>query len=222
MDKTRSKMFALLIIPLLLIPIIAVGSAHWYDYVYKQYKMHVGRVDSEIITYKVLVPCGEKLTQVWPPDDKMPTKTITISTKVYPGWYCWIGFIIQNQGYFPVWISEPKYDVIDPSHVWPWFTHTEYYYGQKIDGTSYGWERPDVPQSVYAFVKIKKTQPWHVLPPPPGNIPPPVYLEAYGPHTKNSMVMWIKLKLSNNCPSNNFQIQISLTITSTMASPPGP
>ena len=129
---------------------------------------------------------------------------------------------IQDQGYFPVWISEPQYNVIDPGGVWPWFTHTEYYYGQKIDGTSYGWQRPDVPQNVYAYVKLKPNQPWLVAPPPPGNISSPVYLEAYGPHTKNSMVMRIKLQLSKNCPINKFQIQISLTITSAMASPPGP
>lgn len=219
MEKINAKMLTLLIIPLLLIPIVSLGSAHWYDSVLKQYKLHVRYPDSKIITYKVLVPCGEKLLQTWPPDDQMPTKTVSFTTKIFPGWYCWVGFIIQNQGLYPVLISAPTYQVVDPNGVWPWFQHTEYYYGQIIDGKSYGWPREDVSQNLYAWVKIKQEQPWHVKPPPLGNISSPVYLEAYGPHTKNSMVMWIYLKLPNNCPLTNFKIQISITITSTIAPP---
>ncbi len=221
MEKPKTKMFTLLVVPLLLIPLFSVGFAHWYDSVTKQYKMHVGCVDAKIITYKVLSPWDDELIDKWPPEDLMPTETISLTTKVFPGWYCWIGFIIQNQGHFPTWISEPYYYVDNPE-VWSWFMHTEYYYGQLIDGTSYGWPREDVPQDVYAMVKLKPKQPMHVPPPPPGNISSPVYLEAYGPHTKNSMVMWIFLKLSEECPLEDFDVQLSLTITAVIAYPPGP
>jgi len=223
MEKTNSKMLALLIIPLLLIPIFGVGSAHWYGSVTKQYKMHVGCTDAQIGTYKVLSPWNDDLIQRWPPDDLMPTKTISISTRVFPGWYCWIGFVIQNVGQFPVWIDEPQFQVNDPEGVWAWFIHMEYFYGQIIDGTSCGWPRNGVQEEdVYENVKLKPKQPKHVAPPPPGDIASPVYLEAYGPHTENSMAMWIFLQLREDCPLDGFELQISITITATMALPPGP
>jgi len=216
MQAPKTKMFTLLIIPLLLISITSIGAAHWYDTITKQYKLHIGRLDSKIISYKVLYPCGV-LVNKWPPDNQMPTRTLSLSTKVFPGWYCWIGLKIQNQGAVPVFINQPTYQVNDPGGVWPCFIHNEYYYGQIIDGDSYGWPPTDVPQNVYALVKLNPNQPFQVAPPPPGNIPPPVYLDAYGPHTKNTMILWIFLKLPKNCQINCFKLTISITITSTMA-----
>lgn len=222
MEKQKSKLLTILIIPLLLIPIIGVGSAHWYDTILKQYKLHVGCLGAKIITYKVLSPCGDELIHKWPSEGQMPTKTLSISTKIYPGWYCWIGFIIQNQGQFPVWIGAPSYNVNDPDGVWPWFTHNEYFYGQRIDDTSTGWEREELPQDYYAMVKLKpKPGTDQIAPPPSGDIPPPVYLEPDAiPKTNDSMVMWIFLQLSEDCPIEDFSMQLSLTITATM--PPGP
>ena len=147
------------------------------------------------------------------------TTTISISTKIKPGWYAWIGFIIQNQGTLPVQVNEPMYEVSDSDGVWAWFLHNEYFYGQTIDGVSYGWPRKDVPQNVYASVKLKGT-PGAVLPPPPGNIPPPVYLEAYGPKTKNSMALWIFLKLREDCPiTDPFEIKIEIIVAAALALP---
>ncbi|MEM3459019.1 MAG: hypothetical protein QXN36_00310 [Candidatus Bathyarchaeia archaeon] len=218
MQTPKTKMLTLLVIPLLLIPIVSVGAAHWYDTITKQYKLKVGRLDTKIISYKILTPCDVYISK-WPPDCQMPTKTISISTKVFPGWYCWIGLKIQNFAPVPVCIDGPTFNVYDPNGVWQYFIHQEYYYGQVIDGTSYGWSPTDVPQNVYAWVKLNPNQPWQVAPPPPGNITGPVTLEAYGPHTKNTMIMWIFLKLPKNIDLNTckgFKLKICLTITSTM------
>jgi len=214
----NTKLLIALLIPLLLIPTSAFAYAHWYDSVYKNVKMHVGCVEAKCKTYKVLSPYNDKLIERWPSDEELEamggTSTISISTKIFPGWYVWIGFIIQNQGMFPVLVDIPDYEVSDPEGVWDWFIHKEYFYGQIIDGESYGWPRKDVPREVYASVKLKTP------PPPPGDIPPPVYLEAYGPHTKNSMVMWIFLKLREDCPiTDPFTIEISIIVTATMAIP---
>jgi len=213
---TNSKLIPAIFIPMVFIAMSGYTYAHWTDSVFKNYRMHVGCVDTEIKTYKVLSPYNDDLIDTWPPDG--PTRTLSISAEnVFPGWYAWIGFIIQNQGTLPARIHIPTYQVSDPDNVWDWFTHEEYFYGQLIDGESYGWERRDVPRDVYANVKLKPT-PGAVLPPPPDNIPPPVYLEAYGPHTLNSMVLWIRLQLRDDYPiPGPFELQIEIIVAATPA-----
>jgi len=224
-----------LLIPLLLIPMAGFSYAHWSDSVFKQYKMHYRCVETGIITYKLLSPWNDDLIEMWPSDAELETMgsttTITFSTSIGPGWYVWIGFIIQNLGRVPVWIDAPTYDVNDTDNIWSWFNHEEYYYGQTIDGTSYGWPRNDVPKGLYDHVYVQSQQqmqkgkplpPHAVPPPPPGDIPPPIYLEAYGSasgeHPMDSMITWIKLELDPDYPSEEeFGIEISVIITVTMA-----
>jgi len=215
------KLFTALLTPMLLISTAAFAYAHWYDSVYKNVKMHVGCVLAGVITYKVLSPWDDDLIEKWPPDTgDIFTDTISISTKIFPGWYVWIGFIIQNQGTLPALVNAPSYEVNDPAGVWNYFIHDEYCYGQVIGGKSYGWPREDVPQNVYAWVKLAPQKPWHVKPPPSGDITPPVYLEAYGPHTKNSMPMWLFLKLREDCPiTNPFTIEIKIIVHAVLALP---
>jgi len=224
MENPKIKMLTLVVIPLLLIPMFGAGAAHWYDFITKEYKLKAGYLNTQIISYKVLIPCSEVLYKTCPSECQMPTKTISITTKVFPGWYCWIGLKIQNQGSLPILIDGPQYKINDPSGVWQYFTHTEYYYGQIISGTSYGWAPPDVPQNVYAMVKLKPQVPQQIAPPPPGNIPPPIHLDAYGPHTDNTMIMWIFLQLPKDTTIShcycNFKLQICITITATMTSQP--
>jgi hypothetical protein len=213
MQAPKTKIFTLIILPLILFPMIGIGAAHWYDIVTKEYKLHVGRLDLKIISYKILYPCGV-LVQSGPPECQMPTKCISLSTKVFPGWYCWIGLKIQNFGSAPVCVDGPTYMVTDPGGVWSKFIHAEYYYGQVIDGDSWGWSPTDVPQNVYALVKLNPNRPFQIAPPPPGNISGPVCLDAYGPHTKNTMILWIFLKFpKTNCNCNCFKLNICLKIT---------
>jgi len=49
-----NKKFAALIIPLMLLPLVGFATAHWYDYITKQYKMHVGTMCVEVTKWHVL------------------------------------------------------------------------------------------------------------------------------------------------------------------------
>ena len=231
----NSKIMTAILIPLLLIPMAGFSYAHWTDSIFKQYRMHVRCAETGITTYKLLSPWDDELIEKWPSDDELnamgSTTRITFSTYIGPGWFVWIGFIIQNLGMSPVWIDEPTYDVTDHNNIWSWFIHEEYYYGQIIDGTSYGWPRNDVPKGLYehVFVQSKKQQgkplpPNAVPPPPPGDIPPPIYLEPWneiaGPTSKDSMITWIFLQLDPDYSSEDpVSIEISVIITVTMAVP---
>ena len=221
------KIMTAILIPMLFIPMIGFAYTHWTDSAKKNYYMHVGCVEAEIKTYKLLSPWDDELIDAWPSDDELEamdgTTRITFSTYIFPGWYVWIGFIIQNQGMFPVWVDAPTYEVTDPNNIWNSFIHDECYYGP--------WPRNDVPKGVYnhVFVQSKKhlreqLPPNAVPPPPPDDRSPPVYLEIYneiaGPTSKDSMVTWIFLQLDPNYPSENpFSIEISVIITATMAVP---
>jgi hypothetical protein len=39
-----NKKFVALLIPLMVLPMVSFGAAHWYDYITKQYRLHVGTV----------------------------------------------------------------------------------------------------------------------------------------------------------------------------------
>lgn len=229
------KLITALLVPLLLMPMAGFAYSHWTDSVKKNYYMHVRYPEAEIKSYKLLSPW--EILWKWPSDAELEamdgTTIITFSAIIRPGWYVWIGFIIQNQGAFPVWIDAPTYEVTNDSDISDWFIHDEYYYGQVIEGTSYGWPRPDVPQGIYEHVFVQSIQqirkgkplpPNAVDPPPPGDIPPPILLEPYneiaGRTSKDSMVMWIFLQLDENYPyTDEFSVEISVIITPTPATP---
>jgi hypothetical protein len=48
-----NKKFVALLIPLLLLPMVSFAAAHWYDYITKQYKLHVGTVCVELTKWHV-------------------------------------------------------------------------------------------------------------------------------------------------------------------------
>ena len=214
---TNKRIITILLIPILFIPITSIGYAHFTDLVVKQYKIHVKCLNVEIGTYKVLSPWDDELIEKYPPDDDLPSPTLQISTKIFPGWYVWIGFILQNYGSFPAWVDSPRYDVVsDPPNMWDWFTVNEYFYGP--------WARNDVPKRIYDHVYVPSWRhlsdplpPNALAPPPLGNVPTPIYLEpagsVLGQHNIDSMVMWIFLKFSENYPINNYPFTISITIT---------
>jgi len=234
---TNPKLVTALLIPLLVISMAGFAYSHWTDSVKKNYYMHVGCTEAEIKTYKLLSPWSDDLIDKWPSDDELEamhgTTMITFSTYIGPGWYVWIGFIIQNQGMFPARIDPPTYQVTDPDNIWGWFIREEYYYGQIIGGTTYGWPRNDVPKGLYDHVHVltikqiekgKTLPPNAVDPPPPSDVPPPVYLEPYteiaGSTSKDSMIMWIFLQLDPAYPSEDpFSIEISIIVTAELAFP---
>jgi len=215
---------------MLLIPTACFGYAHWTDSVTKQIKLHYRCADAKVITYKLLSPWNDESIDRWPSDDELEvmhgTSSIIFSTNIFPEWYVWIGFIIQNQGALPAWVHGATFEVTDPNDIWAWFIHEEYYYGT--------WPRNDVPKGLYEYVFVQsasqkdkgKPLPKNAVDPPPdGYLDPdalPIYLEIYneiaGPTSKDSMIMWIKLQLNPNYPHEDpFSIEISISITVTMA-----
>jgi hypothetical protein len=210
------RMFVALIIPILLISVSALGISHFTQTVQVRYGLHVACVDVGFATYKYKSPWAS--LEVDTPDRYV----LDVSTEVFPGWYCWMGFILQNFGLvFPANVSSPAYKITlatptDDIPIDGSFVHNEYFYGP--------WTRNDVPQNVYAKVWVPSSNhlgdsppPSAVLPPPLGNVPPPVYLEPSGSgggsRNLNSMVLWIFLQYPKTAPPLAYPVQIVITIT---------
>jgi len=65
--KKMNKKLALLLIPLMVIPMASFAYAHFYDYVTKQYKIHVGSIEAKVeyfnvtsLLYNDIVGCGHR------------------------------------------------------------------------------------------------------------------------------------------------------------------
>jgi len=190
----RKRLFILIIIPLLLIPMASLGYAHFTDSVVKKYKIHVKFPVIDITSYKVLSKWDDCLIRKWLEDN-----TLTIQTKVFPGWFAWIGLILHNSGDEPVTVYAPSYNVYDPNNVWQCFNHTEYFYGPYDKG-----EFATADPMVWDGLK------WWQLPPKPDPTQPPITLEYC-----HKLVLWIKLRFSSTSTSTKFTIKISISVPCT-------
>lgn len=202
----RLKLFVALIIPMLLIPIISFGYAHFTDSVVQRYRLHVAGPQIEVKDYKILAPClWKRLIKVSPPKDHLPTDTITISSKVFPCWFMWIGFVLHNQGCLPANVSV-EYEVNDPHGVWKWFIHKEYFYGPYAEK-----EFENIKPKIWDNCR------WWKMPPP--CVPPEKPPITLNPCEK--MVLWIKLKFKPpfcwKCCI--FSIQIAIKIRGELPEP---
>jgi len=197
MEQSRKRLFTILIIPLLLIPMATLGYAHLTDSVVKKYKLYVGFPMIEIGSYKVLSKYDDCLIKKWLQDNML-----TIQTKVFPGWFAWIGLVLHNGGDQPVLVTAPSYSVYDPNNVWQYFTHTEYFYGPYDKG-----EFATADPQVWDGLK------WWQLPPKVTPINPPITLEPC-----HKLILWIKLKFDPTTPTTKcyyycqFKIKISICI----------
>lgn len=213
------RVFVALIIPILLVSLGGLGVSHFTAGTAVRYGLGTPWLNVGFGTYKYKSPwCAD---QVCAPN----SYTLQISTQVFPGWYCWIGFILQNFGtVYAVNVSVPTYTIITGDRsVSNSFIHKEYFYGP--------WTRNSIPQNVYANVwvpssqHLSQTPPRNaVLPPPPGNVTPPICLQPSGPaagsNSLNSMVLWIFLQYPTNAPALCKPIQLVITITATCAPTP--
>jgi len=169
----RKKLFTILIIPILLMPMASLTYAHLTASVEKKYKFYLSFPLIEIGSYKVLSKYDDCLIQKWLQDN-----TLTIQTRVFPGWYAWIGLILHNAGDQPCEVYAPIYNVYDPNNVWQYFTHTEYFYGPYDKG-----------EFATADPKVWDGLKWWQLPPKVDPVDPPIMLEYC-----HKLVLWIKLK----------------------------
>jgi hypothetical protein len=188
----RKRIFTILLVPLLLIPLASLAYAHFTDQVVKKYKIHVAWPEMDINSYKVLCKWNDDLIET-----SLVEGTLTIQTRVFPGWYAWIGLVIHNSGIQPVSVQMPSYDVYDPDNVWEHFVHTNYFYGPYEDG---GFAHADPP--VWGGLK------WWQLPPEADPTEPPVVLEPC-----HKLIIWTKLEF--NCPPGSFrdfEIEISIRV----------
>ena len=197
MKQQRKQLIFMLIIPLLLVPMITMSYAHLTDSVLKKYKFHVGYPMIEIGSYKLLSKYNDDLINSSLQDD-----ILTFETKVFPGWYAWIGLILHNGGDQEIQVDPPCYDVYDPNNVWQYFTHTEYFYGPYDKG-----EFAKADPKVWDGIK------WWELPPETTPTDPPILLEPC-----HKLVLWIKLKFDATTSEyypENFEIQISICVPGT-------
>jgi hypothetical protein len=196
------RIFVALIIPILLILVSSIGVSHFTQDTEVRYGLHHADVDVGLVAYEYKSP--------WPSSsvDAPDNYTLQISTPVFPGWYCWIGFILQNFGtIYGADVSAPTYTVTsDGLGVSDYFIHTEYFYGP--------WTENSVPDYVNGAVS----------PPPPGDVSSPVYLQpsevSGGSNSLNSMVIWIYMEYPSDAPdlSNPIQLVVAITATSFPAS----
>ncbi|MFQ5999493.1 MAG: hypothetical protein ACE5J6_01810 [Candidatus Bathyarchaeia archaeon] len=208
------KLFAVLIIPMLLIPLAGYGYAHWTDTVFKRYKFHFKWSDCLIKSYKSetdIPNYGDSVLDVYPPTDLLPTDTLVVTANVSdnwgkPGnWSLWIGLLIHNQGVDDVLLDVPDL-TIDPAPKSAFFEQpVTYFYGPYTQG-----DFATADPIVWDSIKYPDL-------PPPGEIPPgdiPVLVEPC-----HKIVMWIFLELKQDYSGPTFIIEITVTLVQTLASP---
>ena len=209
----NSKILVALLVPILLISLSAYSYAHFTDSVVKKYKLHVRCFIVEIKSYKAVSRYDDDLIYKYPPDDLLEawggTTSISLSTdKAFPGWWVWVGLLIQNQGSFPANVTTPIFEISDPAGVGVYTE--EYFYGPYTHG-----DFVSVDHLVWGGIRWRDLEQYGA---PPGNVTPPVLLEPNGDAYKFKMVLWIFLKLLDG-PSEGFSVQIRISVTSTAVYP---
>lgn len=203
----RKQLFALLIIPMLLVPMAGLSYAHFTGSVVKKYKLHVCGPQIEIKNYTIVTSCWlKRVIKVSPPIGELPTDTISISSKIFPCWFVWIGLVLHNQGCIPAKVNVSEYIIDDPDDVWKWFKHKEFFYGPYTEE-----ELEAVRDKVWDHRVWWRMPPKCVTP-----TEPPITLQPC-----QRLVLWIKLKFKPptccGCWCKCFKIKISIKIT---AEPP--
>jgi hypothetical protein len=211
------RVFVALIIPILLVSLGGLGLSHFTAGTAVRYGIGIAWLKVGFKCYKYKSPWS---CHVNAPD----CYTLQISTQIFPGWYCWIGFILENFGTtYAADISTPTYTITSGDRsLSSSFVHNEYFYGP--------WTENSVPDNVYTNVWVPSTRDKHapggaILPPSPGNVPAPVYLQPYGSGSVSDsvdcMVLWIFIQYPRNAPALHTNTQLVITPTCTCApSPP--
>lgn len=119
-----NKKLVALLIPLMLLPMIAIGYAHWTDSAKKNYYMRAGTVKTEIVAWHIEgtntydadcdgVIYGDELqiieVEEYDDDlDEWETKKLDIIVDpIYPSWFLDLEIIIHNKGRLSIKADEP-------------------------------------------------------------------------------------------------------------------
>ena len=150
--KKMNKKLVALLIPLLLLPLVAFGYAHWTDSITKKYKFHFGTVEVEVVKWHV-----DEL-KIWDANSNGVIEGEELNiTEVRDGAGELIGFLIaaapvgpdftinftmliHNKGRLPVeveapvvnvsdlYTNDPCWDTFTPITAPSWFVYTFQYY----------------------------------------------------------------------------------------------
>ncbi len=121
-----NKKFIALLIPLMLLPMVGFAAAHWYDYIYKQYKLKAGCVCVEISKWHVMgttsydVDCdgvvfGDELqiTNIWgenPCDTEEKVVGVQIlANPIFPCWELTFEMFVHNKGTLSIKMDIPTF-----------------------------------------------------------------------------------------------------------------
>lgn len=159
-DKTMNKKLVALLIPLLLLPLVAFGYAHWTDSITKKYKFHFGTVEVEVVKWHV-DECNTwdansnsevfgdevNVTEVCDSEGEL-IGFLIVAAPVGPNF--WINFtmLLHNKGRLPfevyapvvnvsgLYDRDPCWDTFTPLATPPaWFVYTYQYYCHSSPGT---------------------------------------------------------------------------------------
>ena len=212
MKPINIKLLTTILMPMLLIPLVGFGYSHWTDSVTKQIKMHVRCPEATIKSYKCVSEFDDDWIDKDPAEDEVPPggfSTLTIRTdRAFPGWYVWIGLLIQNQGPLPVEVDVPEYKVTMNGEVS--YTTKEYFYGPYTNDEWITYKKTYWETITWKYLKEKGE-------PPGDSKTPPIELEPSGPSNRNRMVMWIYIEIIDG--QEGFDIEIEMTLRTELALP---
>ncbi|MEM3459017.1 MAG: hypothetical protein QXN36_00300 [Candidatus Bathyarchaeia archaeon] len=121
-----NKKFIALLVPLMLLPMVGFAAAHWYDYIYKQYKLKAGCVCVEVEKWHVLgttsydvncnnVTFGDELQinnimGVNPCDNVSKVVGVQIlANPIFPCWELTLEMFVHNKGTLAVKMDIPEF-----------------------------------------------------------------------------------------------------------------
>jgi len=205
------KVFAIMIIPLILMSFASFGYAHFTHTVDKKYKIHAYCDEVDIESYKIYSHIGDEYV-----DDRVVNNdTLVFSVDVYVGWFVWIGLVIKNNDVLPMDYEQANLEIETiPSDSVTWQSR-EFLYGPFTEAEFN--HNPDVWRYVTASTWEQKLDPEEgVIGQTPS--PPPVTIQgppaAWHPC---KMISWIYLEILDG--PDTFTIEVSVSLDLTIAQP---
>ena len=160
----NKKLYAALILPLMLMPLMSFGYAHWSDTVTKKYKLHSGTVEIEIIQWHIDsctsydVNCngdifGDEITVTPIYDNDQVIDLHILADPIFPCWELELKMLVHVKGRLAVRFEEP---VIVFKGPYP--TDVDPCFEPIVDGIAYDYaaqEFPGVPWFDYKCIMYK-------------------------------------------------------------------